>query len=155
MNRASESNSKKRIIQIVLAVPMAVFLLVGVHGFISDYKHLKTQEHLLAVRTATAEGTIVRLYDAARGTVIFKKEVVAFKTDSGREIEFKAIANKGDKPGMTMTVNYDPANPDNFAVGKEIFSYSDLFWGNIFFLLMGFFFLFLICWIGRTPNDEL
>ncbi len=155
MNKASESSSKKRIIQIVIAVPMAVFLLVGAHGFISDYKHLKTQERLLAARTATAEGTIVQLYDAARGTVIFKKEVVFFKTDSGREIEFKAIANKGDKPGITMTVNYDPANPDNFAVGKEIFSYSDLFWGNIFFLLMGFFFLFLICWIGRMPDDEL
>ena len=155
MNTESGKSSKKRVFQIVQAIPMIFFLYLAAHGIFSDYNHIKTQRHLLAVRTATAEGTIVRLYDAARGTVIFKKEVVVFKTDSGREIEFKAIADKGDKVGMTMTVNYDPANPDNFAVGKEIFSYSDLFWGNIFFVLMGLFFLFLICWIGRTPDDEL
>ncbi|HUN55592.1 MAG TPA: DUF3592 domain-containing protein [Smithella sp.] len=155
MNKASGSSVKKRIFQIVLAVPMAVFLLIGIRGMISDYTHIKTQERLLAARTSTADGIIVEIYEAARGTIKFKKEVIAFRTDAGREITFKALANKGDKIGMTMTVNYDPANPDNFAVGKEIFSYSDLFRGNIFFLLMGIFFLFLICWIGRTPNDEL
>jgi len=54
-----------------------------------------------------------------------------------------------------MPVHYDSSNPDNFAVGEQIFSYSDLFYGNVFFTLAGLFFLFLICWIRRTPDDEL
>jgi hypothetical protein len=155
MNAESGKNSKKKGFQIVLAIPMIFFLYLAAHGIFSDYNHIKTQRHLLAVRTSTAEGAIVQLYDAAHGTVTVHKETIVFTTDSGREISFSATANKGDKIGKTMPVHYDSSNPDNFAVGEQIFSYSDLFYGNVFFTLAGLFFLFLICWIRRTPDDEL
>jgi len=153
MNTDSTTARKKKITQIILAVPMIVLLYLAVHGFWADYQNMQNQKIRLAARTATAEGTVVRLYKAARGTVEFSKEVVVFTTDSGRQIEFSVNAYKSDTVGMKMPVYYDPLHSDNYSLNKETYSYSDIISGNIFFLLFGLYFLFLIFRVRSSSSE--
>lgn len=166
MNRKSASTPRKRGIQAILVLPAMIFLSVAVHGIFSDYQQIQTQRRRLEARTATAEGTIVKLYDTERphrwehSGLAVKAETVVFTAASGQRIEFSAYADNGDQVGMKMLIHYDPLHPDNFAVDKfaakeKNFGLLDLIFENVFPLGMGVYFLFLVFWVGSKRSEEL
>ena len=83
MKTAFAAARKKRVGQIVLAVPTIVFLALALHGISSDYKHIRLEKRRLEARTAVAEGAIVELHDAWHSSIRSPKKTVVFTAASG------------------------------------------------------------------------
>ena len=155
MSPKPRASRKKRTAQAILALPAAAFLFLAIHGATVDLIRIRDQRRRVAARTASTEGTIIQMYEAARGTVPFPKAVVAFTSPTGEAVHFTTPAWKSDKVGQKLPIYYDPLNPGNYSANNEAPGHGEAFSGNAFPLGLGAFFVFLILWIGRTPDEEL
>ena len=110
------------------------FLAFGVISFITD------TIGTYAIRTATAEGTVVgeKFHSTDEGRI--RLPVVAFVTGGGQSIEFTSnTGGRGDEIGDSVTVRYDPAQPTN----AKIYSFFHIWNGAIFWTVVGGIMIFI------------
>ena len=151
MKTAFAAVPKKRLSQIVLALPALVFLALALRGIYSDYEHIRLEKHRLEARTAVADGTFVEVHDliSAKSGSRIPQGTIVFNTASGQTVKFQSV-DANAKVGMKIPVRYDPRQPDNYAIGDVFFGFSDLIFNNGPFLAIGVFFLFLVLRVGYS-----
>jgi hypothetical protein len=101
---------------------------------------------------ALAEATIIETHDLVYRTGNRTKNgagTFSFTTVSGQEVQHR-YQGFSRSPGMKLPVHYDPGNPENCAMGDNLYQWrlSD-FLGNAPFFLLGLYFLFLATRLGH------
>jgi hypothetical protein len=102
-------------------------------------------------RTARAEATIVEAHDLISGKghrIAQGAGTVSFTAVSGKDVLVPYRGFSGN-PGTKLPVTYDPREPENYAMGNDLFGFSDLLFGNAPFFVMGLYFLFIAMMLGR------
>ena len=97
------------------------------------------------------EGTILEAHDlvSGKGTRIAQGAgTIGFTVVSGKEVRVPYRGFSGG-PATKLPVTYDPREPENCAMGNDLFGFSDLLFDNAPFFLMGLYFLFLAMKLGR------
>src|SRR5437588_5615076 len=136
---------KRRLAQALVAAPGIILLFVALHGVVADYHHLQDVRRRAEARTALAEATIVETHGLVSGKGLRIAEgagTFSFTTVSGQEVRVPYRGFSGSL-GTKLPVTYDPRNPENCALGNDLFGFSDLLFNNAPFFLMGLCFLFL------------
>jgi len=142
---------KRRLAQALVAAPGIILLLFALRGSFTDYRHIQHARQRAEARTALAEATIVETNGlvSGKGTRIAQGAgTFSFTTVSGQEARVPYRGFSG-APGTKLPVTYDPREPQNCAIGNDLFGFSDLLFDNAFFLVMGLYFLFLAMMLGR------
>ncbi len=143
---------KKLIVQALVATPGIIFVLIAMRGAFTDYHYMHNVRRRAEARTAQTVGMIIEVHDrvSGKGRVIPQGAgTMGFTTESGREVQVRFRLFSG-QPGSKMTVRYDPNDPENCTMGAELFGWSDLFWGNVPFLILSLMFLVPAIVIGRS-----
>jgi len=143
---------RRRMSQVILALPAVAFLAIALHGIVADYRHVRRVEQRAAARTERATGSVVSLHwhYSLRTYTSWPDGIVAFTTASGRTIRFDMPLDGGEKVGTRVAVNYDPDDPENYAIGNDRFGYSDLAWSNAAPLAFGLYFVWLVAKVRRS-----
>jgi len=142
---------KRRLAQALVAAPGIILLFLALHGVFADYRHMQDVRRRAEARTMRAEGTILEAHDliSGKGTRIAQGAgTIGFTTVSGQEVRVPYRGFSGG-PGTKLPVTYDPREPENYAMGNDLFGFSDLLFDNAPFFVMGLYFLFLAMMLGR------
>ena len=145
------TSHKRRLAQLLVAVPGIVLLFFALRGSFTDYRHIQHVRQRAEARTAPAEATIVETHGLVSGKGLRIAEgagTFSFTTASGQEVRVPYRGFSGSL-GTKLPVTYDPRNPENCALGNDLFGFSDLLFNNAPFFLMGLCFLFLAMKLGR------
>ena len=142
---------KRRLAQALVAVPGIILLFLALHGAFTDYRHIENLRRRAEARTALAEATIVEAHGLISGKghrIAEGAGTISFTTASGQEVRVPYRGFSGS-PGTKLPVTYDPREPENYAMGNDLFGFSDLLFDNAPFFLLGLYFLFLVMMLGR------
>ena len=142
---------KRRLAQALVAVPGIILLFLALHGVVADYRHMQDVRRRAEARTALTEATIVETHGLVSGKGLRIAEgagTFSFTTVSGQEVRIPYRGFSGSL-GTKLPVTYDPRNPENCALGNDLFGFSDLLFDNTPFFVMGLYFLFLAMMLGR------
>ena len=142
---------KRQLAQVLVAAPGIILLFVALHGAFADYRHMQDVRRRAEARTALAEATIAETHGlvSGKGTRIEEGAgTISFTAVSGKEVRVPYRGFSGS-PGTKLSVRYDPRNPENYAMGNDLFGLSDLLFDNAPFFLIGLYFLFLAMKLGR------
>jgi hypothetical protein len=142
---------KRRLAQVLVAAPGIILLFLALHGTFADYRHMQDVRRRAEARTALAEATIVEAHGLVSGKGVRIAEgagTISFTAVSGKEVRVPYRGFSGS-PGTKLPVTYDPREPENYAMGNDLFGFSDLLFGNAPFFLIGLYFLFLAMKLGR------
>ena len=142
---------KRRLAQVLVATPGVILLFLALHGAFTDYRHMQDVRRRAEARTAPAEATIVETHGLVSGKGLRIAEgagTFSFTTASGQEVRVPYRGFSGSS-GTKFPVRYDPRNPENCGQGNDLFGFSDLLFDNVFFLVIGLYFLFLAMKLGR------
>lgn len=142
---------KRRIGQALVAIPGLILLYVALHGAFADYRHIQDVRRRAEARTAQAEATVIETHDLVSGKGVRMAQgagTFSFTTDSGKEVRIK-YRGFTSKPGEKLHVRYDPRDPENYALGNDLFGYSDLLMSNMPPFLISLYLLFLAVRMGR------
>jgi hypothetical protein len=142
---------KRRLAQLLVAAPGIILLFLALHGVFADYRHMQDVRRRAEARTALAEGTIVETHGLISGKghrIAEGAGTISFTTASGQEVRVPYRGFSGS-PGTKLSVRYDPREPENYAMGNDLFGFSDLLFDNAPFFVMGLYFLFLAMKLGR------
>jgi len=142
---------KRRLAQLLVAVPGIVLLFFALYGAFADYRHIQHVRQRAEARTAPAEATIIETHGLVSGKGLRIAEgagTFSFTTASGQEVRIPYRGFSGSS-GTKLPVRYDPRNPENCAGGNDLFGFSDLLFDNAPFFVMGLYFLFLAMMLGR------
>ena len=147
------ANARRRIVQLIVAVPACFLVVLALHGLTADYREARRSQAALALRTAQAVGHIVEIHSrySLRTRSTFPVGTVAFTAASGEDVRFPAWFNTGDKVGQAMTVYYDPADTQNHALSTEAFGFADVAWSNALLVVFALYATWLVFRIGRLP----
>ena len=141
---------KRRLAQALVAAPGIILLFLALRGSLTDYRHIQDVRRRAEARTAVAEATIVETHGlvSGKGTRIEQGAgTISFTAVSGKEVRVPYRGFSGS-PGTKLPVTYDPREPENYAMGNDLFGFSDLLFGNAPFFVMGLYFLFLAMMLG-------
>jgi len=142
---------KRRLAQALVAAPGIILLLLALRGSVTDYRHMQDVRRRAEARTALAEATIVEAHDLISGKghrIVQGAGTISFTAVSGKEVRVGYRGFSGS-PGTKLPVTYDPREPENYAMGNDLFGFSDLLFDNAPFFLLGLYFLFLVMMLGR------
>ena len=142
---------KRRLARALVAAPGIILLFFALRGSFIDYRHIEHARRRAEARTALAEATIVEAHGlvSGKGTRIAQGAgTFSFTTVSGKEVRVPYRGFSGS-PGTKLPVTYDPREPENCAIGNDLFGFSDLLFDNAPFFVMGLYFLFLAMMLGR------
>jgi hypothetical protein len=147
---------KRRLAQALVAAPGIIFLFLALHGTFADYRHMQDVRRRAEARTALAEATIIEAHGLVSGKGHRTEQgagTFSFTTGSGLEVRVPYRGFSGS-PGTKLPVRYDPRNPENCSLGKNLWGFSDLL-GNAPPFLLGLYFLFLAMRLGRRKTKDL
>jgi len=142
---------KRRLAQALVATPGIILLFLALRGSVTDYRHMQDVRRRAEARTALAEATIVEAHDLISGKghrIVQGAGTISFTAVSGKEVRVGYRGFSG-APGTKLPVTYDPREPENYAMGNDLFGFSDLLFGNAPFFVMGLYFLFIAMMLGR------
>jgi hypothetical protein len=142
---------KRRLARALVAAPGIILLLLALRGSFTDYRHMQDVRRRAEARTARAEATIVEAHGLVSGKGVRIPEgagTISFTAVSGQEVRVPYRGFSG-APGTKLPVTYDPREPENYAMGNDLFGFSDLLFGNAPFFVMGLYFLFIAMMLGR------
>jgi hypothetical protein len=141
----------RRLAQVLVAAPGIILLVLALRGTFGDYRHIQYVRRRAEVRAALAEGTILETRDlvSGKGTRIAQGVgTIGFTTVSGQEVRVRYRGFSGS-PGTKLRLSYDPSEPENYALGNDLFGFSDLLFDNAPLFVLGLYFLFLSMRLGR------
>ena len=142
---------KRRLAQALVAAPGIILLFFALRGSFTDYRHIEHARRRAEARTERAEATIVETHGlvSGKGTRIAQGAgTFSFTTVSGQEVRVPYRGFSGNL-GTKLPVTYDPREPENCAIGNDLFGFSDLLFDNAPFFVVGLYFLFLAMMLGR------
>ena len=142
---------KRRLARTLVAVPGIILVLLALRGSFTDYRHIEHARRRAEARTARAEATIVETHGlvSGKGTRIAQGAgTFSFTTVSGKEVRVPYRGFSG-APGTKLPVTYDPREPENCAMGNDLFGFSDLLFDTAPLFVVGLYFLFLAMMLGR------
>jgi len=142
---------KRRLAQALVAAPGIILLFLALRGSFTDYRHMQDVRRRAEARTALAEATIVETHDLISGKghrIAQGAGTISFTAVSGKEVRVPYRGFSGAQ-GTKLPVTYDPREPENYAMGNDLFGFSDLLFDNAPFFVMGLYFLFLAMMLGR------
>lgn len=141
----------RRLAQVLVAAPGIILLVLALRGTFDDYRHIQYVRRRAEVRAALAEATILETRDlvSGKGTRIAQGVgTIGFTTVSGQEVRVRYRGFSGS-PGTKLRLSYDPSEPENYALGNDLFGFSDLLFDNAPLFVLGLYFLFLSMRLGR------
>ncbi len=135
-----------------------LLLVVAAAMFVAGWHVTAETRHFLAVAERTA-GTVVahEAYEREARTPRERfRVVVSFETAAGTRVRFRSVANYGRPPfpvGSEVTVLYDPADPVNARVDRQIEVLAPVVaWGAAVCLIAGLGLAVLVFGPRRPPR---